>query len=472
VILRSAIIPSEGWCQRRVLQSLTREQSRLRPAVETVAVIPAHAPNWHKRSDGPEDNELTTATAQSFGASGAPSGQSLWALDGVNFFVAGVLAGFGPFVALVLGGQGWSQERIGLVLSAGGIAGLLAQLPGGELLDVVQSKRLLVAAGTVMVGLGALIIALWPEFIPVSVALMLQGITGGFLGPGIASISLGLVGHHLLGERLGRNQRFKSTGSLTAAGVFGLLGYFLSNRDILLTTAALVLPALIGLARIRASDIHFGRSCGAPNHHHSTRPPRVRRRELWKNRYLLIFAGCLFLFQIVDASILPLIGGTLAHSEGSGSALILSGLVIVPQILVALSAPWAGRQAKSWGRRPLLLIGFGALPIRAVLFALIADPTLLVAVQILDGISGTMLGVLQALIIADLTSGTGRFNLAQGLVGVISGIGASISTTFSGLIAESVGRATGFLVMALIGCVAVAIVWFFMPETKHSTPNM
>jgi MFS family permease len=412
---------------------------------------------------------LTIATAQSLDASGAPSGQSLRALDGVNFFVASVLAGFGPFVALVLGAQGWSQERIGLVLSAGGIAGLLAQLPGGELLDVVQSKRLLVASGTVMVGLGALIIALWPEFIPVSVALMLQGITGGFLGPGIASISLGIVGHHLLGERLGRNQRFKSTGSLAAAGIFGFLGYYLSNRDILLTTAVLVLPALVALARIRASDIHFGRSCGAPNHHHSTRPPRVRRRALWQNRYLLIFAGCLFLFQIVDASILPLIGGTLAHSEGSSSALIISGLVIVPQILVALSAPWTGRQAKTWGRRPLLLIGFGALPIRALLFAVITDPTLLIVVQILDGVSGTVLGVLQALIIADLTNGTGRFNLAQGLVGVISGIGGSISTTLSGLIAQSFGRTADFLVMALIGSVAVVIVWFFMPETKHST---
>jgi MFS family permease len=411
---------------------------------------------------------LTIATAQSLHANRAPSGQSLRALDGVNFFVAGVLAGFGPFVAVCLGAQGWSQERIGLVLSAAGIAGLLAQLPGGELLDVVQSKRLLVAAGTVMVGLGALIIALWPAFIPVSVAMMLQGITGGFLGPGIASISLGLVGHHLLGERLGLNQRFKSTGSLAAAGVFGFLGYFLSSRDILLAAAVLVLPALLALTRIRASDIHFGRSCGAPDHHHSTRPPRVRRRALWRNRYLLVFAGSLFLFQIVDASILPLIGGTLAHSEGSRSALIVSGLVIVPQILVALGAPWTGRQAKTWGRRPLLLIGFAALPIRALLFALITDPTLLVAVQILDGVSGTVLGVLQALIIADLTSGTGRFNLAQGLVGVASGIGASISTILSGLIAEIFGRTAAFLAMALIGCVAVLIVWLFMPETKHS----
>jgi predicted MFS family arabinose efflux permease len=115
---------------------------------------------------------LTVAPAQSFDASNAPSGRSLHALDGVNFFVAASLAGFGPFVALVLGAEGWSDESIGLVLSAGGVAGLLAQLPGGALLDVARSKRLLVAVGTVMVGLSALVIALWPEFVPVSAALI------------------------------------------------------------------------------------------------------------------------------------------------------------------------------------------------------------------------------------------------------------------------------------------------------------
>jgi MFS family permease len=356
-------------------------------------------------------------------------------------------------------------------LSAGGLAGLLAQVPGGELLDVVQSKRAMIALGSLIVGLGALIIAVWPAFAPVSVALALEGVTGGFLGPAIASISLGLVGHDQLGERLGRNQRFKSIGSLAAAGLLGVIGYFLSNRVMFFTTAVLVAPVLVALVRIRASEIHFGRSVGAPDHHHAARPPRIRRRAFWKNRYLLVFAGCLCLFQMVDASMLPLIGGTLARSEGSASALIMSGLVVVPQILVALMAPWAGRQAKSWGRRPLLLLGFGVLPIRALLFTVIADPMVLVAVQVLDGISGTVLGVLQALIIADLTNGTGRFNLAQGLVGVVSGIGASVSTTLSGLIAGSFGRTAVFLAMAVVGLAAVAVVWLFMPETKPPMPH-
>ena len=122
----------------------------------------------------------------------------------------------------------------------------------------------------------------------------------------------------------------------------------------------------------------------------------------------------------------------------------MSALIVVPQIIVALLAPWTGRRAESWGRRPLLLIGIGVLPIRAVLFTLIADPAFLIAVQTLDGISGTVLGVLTALIVADLTHGTGRFNLAQGLVGTVAGIGAALSTTLTGLVAGSLAARPGF----------------------------
>lgn len=146
----------------------------------------------------------------------------------------------------------------------------------------------------------------------------------------------------------------------------------------------------------------------------------------------------------------------------------MSALIVVPQIIVVLLAPWTGRRAESWGRRPLLLIGIGVLPIRALLFTLITDPVFLIAVQVLDGISGAVLGILTALIVADLTHGTGRFNLAQGLVGTIAGVGAALSTTLTGLVAGSFGRTAGFLLIAAVALAAAAIAWFFLPETKPS----
>ena len=381
-------------------------------------------------------------------------------LDAVNLFLAGALSGFGPYVAAFLAAQKWTQQDIGFVLTAAGFAGLLSQLPGGALLDAIRSKRIAVALGAAMVAAGALIIAVWPTFPLVLTALVLQGITGGFLGLAIAAISLGLVGHAALAERLGRNQRFASSGGVVAAGLMGLIAYFLSYRAIFFVAAALVLPLLVALGRIRPSDIHFGRASCLPDHQGPSAPPRARLRSLSKNRGLLIFAGCVFLFQMANASMLPLASEAFGYSKEALSSLIVSALIMVPQVIVAIMAPWAGRRANIWGRRPLLLVGFAALPIRALVFAWTANPTILIAAQVLDGVSGTMLGVLTALIIADLTMGTGRFNLAQGFVGTMSGIGASLSTTLSGLVAGSLGRAAGFLGIAAVALAGVLLSGF------------
>ena len=405
-------------------------------------------------------------TAASDAVDLSPSSPSLSGLDGINFFLAGMQAGFGPFVAVLLADEKWTQQDIGYVLSVGGIAGLLSQLPGGELLDSSRSKRLLLALGAIVVAVSALVMALWPILPVVSVALVLQGLTGGVVGPAVAAISLGLVGHAALAERLGRNQRFASTGALIATGLMGAISHFLSYRAIFFVSAALLLPLLLAIVRVRSADIHFGRSCGQPNHHTSAQPPRAERLSLSKNLNLLIFAGCLFLFQFANASMLPLAGERLAYRNGTGASLVISALIILPQIVVALSAPSVGQLAQSWGRRPLLLIGFGALAVRALIFSVTVDPPLLICIQLLDGVSGSVLGVLTALIIADLTNGTGRFNLAQGFVGMLAGIGAVLSTTFSGLIVGNFGSAIGFLSIAAVALTTVFLAWLLMPETR------
>jgi MFS family permease len=412
---------------------------------------------------------LTLVTLPSATADFSPATASLRGLDAVNFFLAGALAGFGPYVAVYLAAQNWTQENIGFVLSAGALAGLLGQVPGGELLDSTRSKRAMVALGVLVLALSAIIIQFRPDFSLVLIGLTLQGMTGGILGPAIVAISLGLVGHAALPERLGRNQRFASTGSLSAAGLMGLIGYVFSYRAIFLLVVALTLPLMVALARIHATDIHFGRSCGAPQHHTPDRPARSGRVNLWKSPAMLVLGVGLFLFQLANASILPLVGEGLIYHGDSRSSLIVSALIVLPQIIVALMAPWVGRQAESWGRRPLLLIGFGALPVRALLFSLVTDPPLLLAVQLLDGVSGAVVGVMTALVIADATNGTGRFNLAQGLIGTVSGIGASLSTALFGLIAARFGQTVVFLSIASVAAVAAYIIWLWMPETRPSS---
>jgi MFS family permease len=394
--------------------------------------------------------------------------ESLQALDWLNFSLAALLTGFGPFVAVHLAEQGWASASIGVVLSVSGLAGLLTQVPAGELIDATKSKRALAGAGAVAATVALLIIGLWPEFLSVAAAAVIQGTAGSILGPSIAAISLGLVGHDALAARLGRNQRFASIGGLAAAAVMGAIGYLLSTRDIFLLAAALGIPLLWALARIRSVDIHFGRSCGGSDHH-APEPRRTSRISLFKDRRLLAFTTCLFLFQLANASLLSQVGQTLVHAEGRSSSLVVSALVVFPQVVVALLAPWVGRTAATWGRRPLLVIGLAVVPIRSALFALTADPVLLVVIQLLDGLSGATLGVLTTLIIADLTNGTGRFNLAQGLAGTISGVGASLSTSIVGIVVQRLGYTAGLLGVTVVGLMAFAIALAFMPETKPST---
>jgi MFS family permease len=397
----------------------------------------------------------------------SPPLASLHGLDWLNFFLAALLTGFGPFVAVYLADRGWTPASIGFVLTASGLAGLISQVPAGEIIDLVTSRRALIGVAATAVTLALLIFAIRPNFPSVLTASLLQGVAGSLLGPAVAAVSLGLVGHDALAERLGRNQRFASVGSLAAAAVLGVAGYLLSNQAIFLISAALWVPLLGALIRIRPTDIHFGRSCGAPDHQ-AKDPPRVGRTSLLKDRRLVTFAACLFLFQLANASLLPQIGQSLVKAQGHSSSLIMSALIVGPQIVVALLAPWAGRTAANWGRRPLLIVGLAAVPIRSALFSLMPAPGLLIAIQTLDGLSGATLGVLTALVIADLTSGTGRFNLAQGLVGALSGIGASLSTSISGVVVERFGQAAGFLGVTAVGVLAVAVVVAFMPETKPS----
>jgi MFS family permease len=294
---------------------------------------------------------------------------------------------------------------------------------------------------------------------------VIQGTTGGFLGSAVSAISLGLVGHAALAERLGRNQRYAAIGGFTASWLMGVLAYFFSYRSIFVTTVVLAIATLVALSQIRAADIHFARACGA----HAgidgfERPSRHARRTICASSPLLIFAICIALFQLANASMLPLLGETLGQSRGS--SLLISALIVVPQMVVAALAPWVGRRADEWGRRPVLLVGFGALPIRAVCFGLFSDPAVLVVVQLLDGITGAALGVLTPLIVADITRGTGRFNLAQGFTGTFAGVGAVLSTTASGLVAESFGSAAGFAAIAGVALIALIILWAFLPETK------
>ena len=164
------------------------------------------------------DGESATADRQN---APSPSGRTLRGLDLLNFFLADVQTGVGPFLAIYLAGHQWDEERVGLALTVGGLAGVLAQTPAGAMVDFLRSKRALLGSGVAALATGALLIALFPSFWPVMAAQALIGGTSSLFIPTICAISLGLVGHAAFDARQGRNQTFNSAGNVTAAVLMG-----------------------------------------------------------------------------------------------------------------------------------------------------------------------------------------------------------------------------------------------------------
>ena len=397
----------------------------------------------------------------------APSQQSLRGLDWFIFFLADVQTGFGPFIAVYLTTQKWTQAEIGLVLSIGSIVALIGQMPGGAIVDAARSERLVAGLAVATIGGAALCYATWPIFPVVAMAATLHAAASCVLGPAIAAISLGLVGPLKISERLGRNARFASLGNGVAAAVMGTCGYLLSSRSVFLVTFVLAIPTLLSLASIREDEVDIARAHGAVQR--ETADPRTTSVvALVCRRPLLIFAGCILLLQLSNAAMLPLMAGIVTTRSSQWAPVLIAVCIVVPQAIVALMSPSVGRKAQAWGRRPLLLIGFAALALRGALFATVSDPYLLVAVQLLDGITASVFSVLVPLTVADIAFGSGHFNLAQGIVGTATGIGASLSTVLAGFASDTFGSNVAFLGLAAVAAVGLGVISLLMPETRRS----
>ncbi|MEJ8795895.1 MFS transporter [Trinickia caryophylli] len=388
--------------------------------------------------------------------------RSLRALDWLNFFLANVQTGFGPFIASYLTSNKWTQGEIGIALSVGTATAMLSQVPAGALIDALRNKKAAAAAAILAIAACALLLAASPTLVPVIAAEVFHGFASCMLTPAIAAISFALVGRHALGNRLGRNATYASIGSAVAAALMGLFGEYSSARAVFWLTAGLTVPALVALSMIE----HTGRIAVSNASAEPVR--RSSMSELLRDRRVLIFSACIALFHLSNAAMLNLAAGEVTTHMSDNVQLVIAACIIVPQMVVAALSPWVGRSAERWGRRPLLLFGFAALPVRALLFAGVSSPYLLVPVQLFDGISAAVFGVMLPLIAADVAGGKGHYNLCIGLFGLTAGIGATLSTLVAGFIADHFGNTASFLCLAAAGAMAVLLVWAALPETRDA----
>lgn len=389
-------------------------------------------------------------------------------LDAINFLLADVRGALGPYLNVFLvTRQHWSQSEVGLVTMVGGLLGLAVQTPIGAWIDETRAKRGAIVLALAVLAMAAAVIFALPTFWPVMIANSLIAVVGDVFGPAVAALTLGLYARARLARRMGRNSAFDHAGNVAIAVVAGAVGYVFSQRAVFLVVPLFAVLASIAVLSIPSHAIDFDRARGFDQKLETagSSASAVGYGILFKSRPLVIFGLCVTLFHFANAPLLPLVGQKLAAAYPKEATAMMSTCIVAAQMVMLPIALLVGWTADSWGRKPLFLAGFAILPIRAALYTLSDNSLWLIGVQLLDGVGAGIFGALAPLVIADIMRGTGRFNLAQGAIATVQGIGASLSGLAAGEIVDRFGYRAAFLTSGAAALVALLVFALGMPET-------
>ncbi|KAA0597113.1 MFS family permease [Azospirillum lipoferum] len=389
-------------------------------------------------------------------------------LDLLNFFLADVRDGLGPYLAIyLLTVQHWNEADIGLVMTLAGLAGIAAQVPAGALVDGTRYKRAVIIVAALLVTVGSLALPWLNGFTVVAILQSAVGAAGAVFPPAIAAVTLGLLGPRAFVRRVGRNESFNHAGNAVAALLAGGAAYAFGPVAVFWLMTAMALCSIAATTGIPADAIDHAVARGL----HASAQGGGREapsglRVILSCRPLLIFGGCAALFHFANAAMLPLVGQKLAMKDPALGTSLMSFCIVAAQLVMVPMAMLVGARADRWGRKPLLLAAFLVLPLRGILYTLSDHSGWLVGVQLLDGVGAGLFGALFPLVVADLTEGTGRFNVSQGAIATLQGIGASLSTAAAGQMVVREGYSAAFLMLAGAAGVALLLAGLLLPETR------
>jgi MFS family permease len=378
---------------------------------------------------------------------------SILALNAVNFFMADVRDGLGPYLGVYLQKEKWSPAEIGGVMTIGGIAGMIATAPLGALVDRVHAKRFLMVVAAVATVLASFVILYLPSFGATAASQIATGIAGAVIGPAISGITLGLVHQKGFTHQMGRNEAFNHGGNVTAALLCGLFGYLYGLGAVFVVMAVMAVVSLAALSFIDPKKIDYNAARGATG----KSGEKVKGISvLLTSKPLLVLSATLLLFHLGNGAMLPLLGQSLA-AQGADPSAYTSATIIVAQLTmipIALAAAWIADKRGYW---IVFILALVALPLRGGIAALVTGPIGLGPVQMLDGVGAGLLGVAVPGLVARIMAGSGRVNLAIGGVMTVQGVGASLSPALGGALAGRYGYPVSFLALGAIAFVALAV---------------
>jgi MFS family permease len=395
-------------------------------------------------------------------------------LDALNFFLADVRDGLGPYLAIyLLTEQKWDAGSIGLVMSLAAVAGIIAQTPAGALIDRSTAKRALIVAAALVVTAASITLPLLQRFELVAATQALAATAGAIFAPAVAALTLGLVGPQNFARRTGRNEAFNHAGNATAAGIAGATAWYFGPIVVFWLLAAMAIASVAATLSIPADaiDNDMARGLDKKSESESMQDAPSGFRVLLTCRPLLIFAAATVIFHFANAAMLPLVGQKLALLNREIGTTLMSVCIIAAQLVMVPVAIVVGHKADVWGRKPIFAVALAVLAVRGALYPLSENPYWLVGVQLLDGIGAGIFGALFPLVVADLTRGTGHFNVSQGAIATASGLGGALSAAVAGLIVVNAGYSAAFLFLAAVAAIGLLGFCLLMPETLRRTDS-
>jgi MFS family permease len=372
----------------------------------------------------------------------------------VNFFMADMQSGIGPFVGVFLLERGWASGMIGMVMSIGNIAGMLIATPVGGFIDTSRHKRAWVIVPGVAVVAASSIILVWQDFWAVAASQIATSIAGAAIVPAVTGITLGMVGQRGFNRQNGRNQAFNHAGNMVGAAVSGILGWQFGYLAVFVLAATFGMITVACVLMIPSTAIDDRAARGSKEDDPDSQPSGLT--VLLKHKPLLVLALALALFHLGNAAIVPLFGMSAVSSKANGPGFVATTIVIAQGVMVIASivAMQVAEKKDYW---LIVLISFLMLPLRGLLAFFLTSWWGVTPVEILDGIGIGLQSVAVPGMVARSLYGTGRVNLAQGAVVTVQGAGAALSPALGGWIAEWVGFSPTFLVLGSFGLIAAAV---------------
>jgi MFS family permease len=385
-------------------------------------------------------------------------------LDWLNFLIADVRGGLGPYVVVFLvAEQGWTPTAAGVVSSVGGWLGLATQVPIGAWLDRTRHKRGAMLWGLLGLSIGAGVIATVPSFWPVLLANGAMQAVSVVFEPAVAALTVGLCAREVLTARMGRNAAWSRAGNIAAAILSGIVARVFSADAVFLQVPVIAALAAIAAMTIPYSKVDLRRARGLEPGDAQAPGPQSWSSIL-RSRPLLVFAVCSFLYELADAPLLTLVGQMLGSNQPGSGLVLTSALIVAAQLGMLGASVLVGKRGDAIGHRLLMAIGFALLPVQAVLTVLFGSTSWLICVQAFGGIGTGLFAALTPIWLADATRGTGRYNLSQGVMGGMRALGAASSGVLSELAVQYVGYTEAFLGCGVIGGVAAALLWLGLPK--------